>query len=436
MNNDRDPAADIVAILIVEDSLTQAQYLKLILEKQGYRVLSAPNGREALDVAREQPPTLIVTDIMMPVMDGYELCSSVKTDEALKEIPVILLTSLTDPGAVLKALDCGADHFIAKPYSEDYLLSRIRYILANRELRKQTHIELCIDVVLGGKMHCITAERVQIIDFLLSASETAYHRQQELEKANEELRASKEELGGMTRHLEELNETKNRFLAMAAHDLRNPLVSIRGFSELLLKGEFGSVGEGQRGILDIIHSSANGMLALVEDLLDISVIEGGRIPLQKEQASLNRLIGERIKVSRISAARKNMRIVTSFSDEVVASFDWRRMGQVLDNLLGNAIKFSPPGTTVTVSIDAIEGEAKVSVRDEGPGIPREEQARVFNAFSRVSVKAASGEQGSGLGLAIVKKITEAHGGKVDLESDMGKGSIFSVFIPLQGRNVA
>lgn len=431
-NNPDVPDKQDTQVLIVEDSLTQAEQLRYILEKEEYRVVVARNGVQALECARECAPTLVISDIVMPEMDGYELCRRIKTDSTLREIPVILLTSLSDPMAVFKALECGADHFITKPYSEDYLVNRVWYILTNRELRRDTYLDMGIEVFFAGKKHRITAERVQIIDLLISAFESALVKHQELEQANRELLESKEKLERMARHLEDLNQLKNKFLGMAAHDLRSPLVSIRGFSELLLSDDFGTVTEEQREFLETINSAADGMLALVNDLLDISVIESGSLCLQMDRGSLNGLVLDRIKICRISAEKKNIRIFTSFDDEIEGRFDRERMGQVVDNLLGNAVKYSPPGSEIYVSIQIVDEGARVSIRDEGPGISEKELGRIFGEFKRAAARPTAGEPSTGLGLAIVKKIVEAHGGRVEVKSRVGRGSTFSFIIPLSG----
>lgn len=432
LNDPNDDRRENTEILVVEDSLTQAERLRYILEKEEYRVHVARDGVQALMYACETPPMLVISDIVMPEMDGYELCRHLKSHPVLKEVPVILLTSLSDPMAVFGALECGADHFITKPYSEEYLINRVWYILTNRELRKGTHLDMGIEVFFAGKKHYITAERLQIIDLLISAFESALVKHQELEQANSELRESKEELERMARHLEDLNQLKNKFLGIAAHDLRSPLVSIRGFSELLLSGDFGALSGEQKECLDTICSAADGMLALVNDLLDISVIESGSLCLQLKWDSLNRLIAERIKMCRISAQKKNIGIHTSLAEGIEGRFDRERMAQVVDNLLGNAVKYSPPGSEIYVSLDACDGGVQVSIRDEGPGISEGEVGRLFGEFKRAAAKPTGGEHSTGLGLAIVKKIVDAHGGRVEVKSRVGQGATFSFFIPVSG----
>jgi CheY-like chemotaxis protein len=165
-----------IEILVVEDSATQAQLLARLLASDGYRVRIAINGREALAAARETAPTLIVSDIAMPEMNGYELCRTIKQDPALRAIPLILLTSLTSLYDVIEGLDCGADNFIRKPYDSAYLLGRIRFILVNRALRDDEQVAPGMRVSLGGQTHFVSAERQQIFDLLISTDADACGR--------------------------------------------------------------------------------------------------------------------------------------------------------------------------------------------------------------------------------------------------------------------
>ena len=164
-----------VEILVAEDSPTQAAKLRHLLEEHDYKVLVMPNGKEALAAARQRKPTLIISDVMMPEMNGFVFCGEIKRDEQLKDVPVILLTSLADIRDIMKGLECGADNFIRKPYEDQYLLARIDYLLMNHELRKNQMMQMGMQIYLGGQKHFITAERQKIVDLLISIYEDAVH---------------------------------------------------------------------------------------------------------------------------------------------------------------------------------------------------------------------------------------------------------------------
>ena len=195
-----------VEIIVVEDSPTQADQLRHLLEENGFEVTTAADGRQALEAVRKRKPSLLISDIVMPNMDGYELCREIKSDAGLKDLPVILLTSLSSPEDIIKGLQCGADNFIKKPYNEKHLLSRIDYILANRELRKNQRVQLSLEVQLGNEKHVINSERQQILDLLVSTYEEAIHLNEDLNERQKELAHSYQSLQGLYRIAEGLNQ--------------------------------------------------------------------------------------------------------------------------------------------------------------------------------------------------------------------------------------
>src|SRR3989338_2885649 len=186
-----------IGILIAEDSRTQAEQLAFLIEQHGYQVTVAANGKLALQAAQAQKPALVISDILMPEMDGYELCRAIKADEKLKDIPVILGTTLSDPQDVIRGLECGADNFIRKPYDERYLLSRINYLLMNLELRKNQKMQFVVEIDLGGQKYFINSERQQILDLLISTYEQAVHINNELKLRETELEHSNQVLNGL-----------------------------------------------------------------------------------------------------------------------------------------------------------------------------------------------------------------------------------------------
>lgn len=229
-----------VNILIAEDSKTQAVQLQYLLEKHGYSVEIAENGRVALDLARKNRPSLVISDIVMPELDGYGLCRAIKEDENLHEVPVILVTSLLDSEDVVKGLESGADNFIRKPYEERYLMSRIEYLLMNLELRENQKMRMGIEIRLGGKRHFITAERQQILDLLISTYEQAIHINDELKAREQDLAHSNQVLNGLYHMAEGLNEASSeKDVAETALIRALELPSVRAGWIFLLEGESG-----------------------------------------------------------------------------------------------------------------------------------------------------------------------------------------------------
>jgi PAS domain S-box-containing protein len=194
MKTSEDSGNAMVEILLVEDSPTQALQLKHMLDRHGYRAAIANNGREALTRLYQRRPLMVLSDIVMPEMDGYELCRSIKADEQLADIPVILLTSLSDSKDVFKGLECGADNFIVKPYDEKFLLSRIRFVLANQQLREVERAQMGLEIFFAGQRYFITSDRLQILNLLLSTYEAAVQKNLEVCKARDELQQLNEQL--------------------------------------------------------------------------------------------------------------------------------------------------------------------------------------------------------------------------------------------------
>ena len=203
--NESDNGNKGVHILIAEDSATQREQLRHLLEEHDFAVVSAINGKEALAAARRRRPTLIISDIIMPELDGYGLCKAVKSDDTLKDVPVILLTTLADPRDILKGLECGADNFIRKPYEDKYLLSRIDYMLMNLVLRKDQRMQMGVELTLGDQTHFITTERQQVLDMLISTYEQAVAINGELKSREKDLAHSNQVLNGLYRIAEGLN---------------------------------------------------------------------------------------------------------------------------------------------------------------------------------------------------------------------------------------
>jgi two-component system sensor histidine kinase/response regulator len=267
-----------VDVLIAEDSPTQAVQLCCLLEAQGHSVRVAANGRLALESARKRKPALLITDVVMPDMDGYELCRAVKADDALRDVPVILVTSLTSVLDIARGLACGADNFIRKPYDPDALIDRIDYLLRNRELRRSSQAQSGLEISLGGERHLITSGKEQILDFLVSSYEEAVKAIAELRRRDDEVSRLNVALEQRAVALDAANKELESFSYSVSHDLRAPLRAIDGFSARLQEDHASQLDEGGHRLLAIVRENVRRMEQLIEDLLEFSHL--GRQPIK------------------------------------------------------------------------------------------------------------------------------------------------------------
>jgi len=366
-------ANKLMNILIAEDDAATRKMVAECMKKKGFNVFEASNGIEAFTSMIDQQINIAVLDWMLPGMTGIEVCRKIRKKMETSYVFIIMLTAKTEKNELLEGFAAGVDEYITKPVNFQELIARIKV----------------------GK---------RIVEL-----------EQKLKEKQKELSVN--------------NERKNQFIGITAHDLRNPVISIRGFSELLLK-DSKDLTEEQREFLHIIHSTSRNMLAMINDLLDISRIESGKLKISQKQGSLNKLIIERIRLLSLQATKKHITIHKELSNTPEILFDPQRLGQAVDNLISNAIKFAPIGSSVYLNLQQDENTVKFSVSDEGPGIPAEEQHLLFSEFHRLSIQPTAGETSTGLGLAIAKKIIEAHDGFIEFESQEGLGSTFSLSLPI------
>jgi signal transduction histidine kinase len=254
-----------------------------------------------------------------------------------------------------------------------------------------------------------------------------------LMRLNNELANVQRELARKNAELERANQLKNQFLGMAAHDLRNPIGAIRSFSTLLLDDTVPLAAEQRRDFLRRIRESSEFMLALINDLLDLSAIESGQLRMESTDVDIARLVRDGVDVNRMFAEEKHIQIVLEAAPDVPHIIgDPQKIEQILSNLLSNAVKFSRQGAVVRVNLRPQDDGVLLTVADEGPGIPAEEIADMFKPFRRGAQRGTAGERSTGLGLAIVKRGVDGHGGRVSCQSEVGRGTTFSVWLPLAG----
>lgn len=233
------------------------------------------------------------------------------------------------------------------------------------------------------------------------------------------------------RKLIEAIKQKNYILGVAAHDIRNPLASIKGISELLKDGGFGELNDSQMECVELINLATQDLLDLLSDLLDLSAVSNGSVVLKMEMVDLSRLIKQRVHFFKHAASNKNMEIIfEDFIDDFYFHCDKGKITQVIDNLISNAIKYSYPKSAISMRFYKNDGKIIFEISDNGPGIPKGEEQHLFGAFKKLNVEPTGGEKSTGLGLAISKKIIEAHTGDIyGRNNENGKGAVFGFSIP-------
>ncbi|MBD2328344.1 hybrid sensor histidine kinase/response regulator [Alkalinema sp. FACHB-956] len=361
-------------ILVVDDSADNSFLIQSLLQEEGYHIDIAENGQEALLKIETWQPDLILLDVMMPVMDGYEVTRRVRQNTALPFIPILLITAY-DQLSVARGLDIGADDFIRKPVEFDELLARVRSLL---------RLKHSVD------------ERDQIA------------RQRE------------------------------DFVSRLTHDLRTPLVAADRMLSLLSQGVMGELSPDILEAIEIMSRSNNNLLTLVNTLLEVYRYEAGRKTLNFSPVDLPGLAQDVVKELSPLAIDKGLHLdTTEIPDQdamLLVKGDRLELYRVLTNLIGNAIKFTDAGSvkvTVTVtpaaplSTDGLRPMIQVAVEDTGQGIPPEEQASLFESF----VQGKHKKSGSGLGLHLTRRIVEAHQGQIKVKSQVGQGSVFTVLLP-------
>lgn len=400
-------------IMAVEDSLVQAKKLQYFFDVNNIATAFFTNARDALTAAHDRPPLLIISDIVMPGMDGYEFCTRIKTDPELKEIPVILLTSLRDPLDIIKGLQAGADNFITKPYEDHYLLSRVHYLLANSEMRKSGATEMVMEIMFRGNKYTINSDKKQILDLLLSVYEAAIQRNDQLISTQAELEASNENLLAANQELEAFAHT-------VSHDLRSPLNAVSGYAQII-QSEYSEIldDEGREFLANIL-SATFSMAKLIDDLLQFS--RSGRSEINTEPIDLSAMVKSVLDELR---QRDPSRVVnTSVQEGISAEADPDLMRIVLNNLLGNAWKYTGKKAEAEITFGQIEAPGKkyLFVRDNGAGFDMSKAEKLFNPFQRFHSNKEF--QGTGVGLATVRRIIERHGGRIWAESQPGNGATF------------
>jgi DNA-binding response OmpR family regulator len=439
-------------VLIAEDSPTQAQQLIHILESEGYQVASAANGKLALDMARREKPRLVISDVIMPVMNGYELCSAIKGDPEMQEVPVILVTTLSDPQDVIRGLECRADNFVLKPYDSDQLLRRIQFVLVNSQMRQSEQPGMGLEIMFSGQKHFITADRLQILNLLLSTYEAAIHRNRELSSTRDTLHETNQELQQLTTELEsrvkmrtreleqsndQLRQAQNALIQQErlralgqmasgiAHDVNNAISPISLYTEAMLERE--QLSDKARGYLTTIQRAIDDVAQTVGRMREF--YRPREAELQLADVELNPLVHQVMDLTRArwNDLAQQRGVMIELKTDLAADLATIRGAEneirdALTNLIFNAVDALPDGGRIDIRTRNTDSPGVLlEVTDDGVGMDEDTRRRCLEPFFTTK-----GDRGTGLGLAMVYGMAKRHSAGLDIASTMGKGTTISL----------
>jgi len=361
-------------ILVVDDTSANLQVMTSMLEERGYEVRPVPSGKLAIQAIRNKQPDLILLDINMPEMNGFEVCKILKADDKLKEIPVIFISARTETMDKVKAFSVGGVDYVEKPFQFEEVNVRVK-----------THLEL---------------------------------------------QRKKKELKENYDKLKDLEKLRDNLVHMVVHDMRSPLTGIYGFLQLLQGNIASTLKDQDTTYLQMIMNSTEELIGMVSSLLDVSRLEAGQMPLKKKTCDLREVIASGVK-SLGSLTGERTIIHEPLETPVMAMCDPDVTGRIVANLVANAIKFTPEDGTIRIACSAEGNQSKVTVSDTGYGIPDEYRTKIFEKFGQVESRAEGKKYSTGLGLTFCKLAVEASGGQIGVDSEVGKGSTFWFTLPVK-----
>ncbi len=354
-------------ILIVDDVAANLKVLGDILKTDGYKVRPVPNGILALQVAKKEKPDLILLDIMMPDMDGFEVCRRLKEIQELQNVPIIFISALNDTSDIVKALSIGGVDYITKPFQAEEVKARVA-----------THIKI--------------------------------HQQ--------------------SKELQKLMADKDRFISILGHDLKSPFNSILGLSSLLKTNIRDYDVAEIEDFADLINKAAQSTYTLLEDLLTWARTQSGKLPFEPQYLNLAAIFYSALDTLKLNAQSKNITINYLAERSIEVFADVNMLQTVLRNLLSNAIKFTRTGDNIEVYAEVNQKTVTIIVSDNGIGMEQKNVVKLFDITQKYTSAGTANEKGTGLGLLLCKDFVEKHGGKIWVESEVGKGSDFKFSLPI------
>lgn len=361
-------------LLVVDDVQTNVLLLKALLGKEGYGILVANNGQEALEVIRNENPDLILLDVMMPGMDGFEVAERLKSEEFRCEIPIIFLTALDDTQSIVNGFKLGVGDFISKPFRKEELMVRIKHQLS------------------------LVAARWII------------------EEKNEELRKT---IAG-----------RDKMYSVIAHDLRSPMASMKMLlNTIMMSVEKDKIDPDIFDMLEMSNKTSEEVFSLLDNLLKWTKSQLGKLTVIPQKLDISGLADGVVEVMNSVAEVKHIKLIRTDHESFFVYVDIEMIKSILRNLISNAVKFSNPDSEIKVGIKAEDGKVIVSVTDSGKGIKKEDQHKLLKDSTHFTTYGTNSEEGSGLGLLLCRDFARKNGGELWFESEENLGSVFSFSLP-------
>ena len=361
-------------LLVVDDVQTNVLLLKALLGKEGYGILGANNGQEALEVIRNENPDLILLDVMMPGMDGFEVAERLKSEEYRCEIPIIFLTALDDTQSIVNGFKLGAGDFISKPFRKEELMVRIKHQLS-----------------------LVAARRI-------------------IEEKNEELRKT---IAG-----------RDKMYSVIAHDLRSPMASMKMLlNTIMMSVEKDKIDPDIFDMLEMSNKTSEEVFSLLDNLLKWTKSQLGKLTVIPQKLDISGLADGVVEVMNSVAEVKHIKLIRTDHESFFVYVDIEMIKSILRNLISNAVKFSNPDSEIKVGIKAEDGKVIVSVTDSGKGIKKEDQHKLLKDSTHFTTYGTNSEEGSGLGLLLCRDFARKNGGELWFESEENLGSVFSFSLP-------
>ena len=388
------------SILIVDDNPTNLEVLSDCFSELGLEILVAQDGMSAIEKVEYAHPDIILLDVVMPGINGFETCRLLKSKPSTQDIPVIFMTALSDTMDMVQGFQVGAVDYITKPVQYKEVLARAKTHLTIRNLTKR----------------------------LQEQNERLQQEISDRKQAEEQLRELEFDLREALAQEKELGELKSRIISTISHEYRTPLTTIASSAEILQAYRHKLDESKQLKHFERIQASVNHMTALVNDVLFLSRAEFEKLEFQPEPIGLVSFFRELVDELQVGVGEAHHLTFTSNGACKEFEVDAKLLRQILTNLISNAIKYSPKGGTVSIQLSCQDNQVIFQVSDEGIGIPPEDQGHLFESFSRA--RNVGTIQGTGLGLSIVKKCVDLHAGQIAVNSEVGVGTTFSVILPL------